>query len=335
MTPLGDENFVTIFDSAYLPQGIAMCESLTSVEPSSVIWVVCADAETYEILTRLGLEKVNPVSLDSLLSEELRELARTRSWVEFLWTLTPFLFGFIFGLAKEASRVTYVDADLFFFRSPSKVMADFQSSRAAILLTEHGFGPNKIPSLQFGRFNVQFVSITREGYKKIGKWWSEKCFEWCFARVKDGKYGDQGYLSEIPKLFPTEFFVAEPKSDFQGPWNADQFAPETALTYHFHGFRLLRFRRALLHRGTWAVPKAHHDSLYRAYLKAIAGSLNLIKDVRRKNGLVGPKQALDIKAIARFPYSSRDVPLIRRWYRNWRAFRGRQILARGPKRLIR
>ena len=64
---------------------------------------------------------------------------RSRSKAEYCWTLTPWSIQWALSADIEASRVTYLDADTYFLKSPSEIFHEFDLSGKSFLITEHGF----------------------------------------------------------------------------------------------------------------------------------------------------------------------------------------------------
>jgi hypothetical protein len=57
------EHFVTLFDSHYLPQGLALHESMERHLDDYVLWILCVDEKTYEVLSHLNLNRVGLLDL--------------------------------------------------------------------------------------------------------------------------------------------------------------------------------------------------------------------------------------------------------------------------------
>ena len=55
------EHFVTLFDSGFLPQGLALHASMLRHLPSFCLWVLCVDDRAHELLTRLALPHCRPL----------------------------------------------------------------------------------------------------------------------------------------------------------------------------------------------------------------------------------------------------------------------------------
>jgi hypothetical protein len=121
---------------------------------------------------------------------------------------------------------------------------------SSITILEHRFQPWNQYLAVSGRFNVSWVAFRRdeEGLACLTRWRGQ-CLEWCFARLEDGKMGDQKYLDTWPDEFKS-VHVLEHKGAGVAPWNfsnhrihvADgqvQIADSPLIFYHFHNFQWL------------------------------------------------------------------------------------------------
>jgi hypothetical protein len=243
-SPDRTEHFVTLFDSHYLPLGLCLHSSLQRQARPFHLWIVAVDDACADALARLVPADVTVVRLPEIESEALRSVKGGRSVGEYCWTLTPFLPSYVLARCPGLERVTYVDADLYFFESPTVLLEEFERSAKDVLITEHAFAPEHASYARFGRFCVQFVTFRNtEGARRVLAWWQARCTEWCFAREEDGKFGDQKYLDLWPEMFAQEVHVLAQTERTLAPWNVlhqSRSAGEVRpVFYHFHGLKIV------------------------------------------------------------------------------------------------
>lgn len=233
------EHFVTLFDSLFLPQGLALHLSMERHAGNYTLWILCVDDEVYGVLSKLDLPNVRLLQLSKLETPELLAVKSDRSKGEYCWTLTPFAPRFVFEADAEVPRVTYLDADLWFRKNPAPIFREFDASGKDVLITDHAYAPEYDQSGISGQYCVQFMTFSRNGGEVIRKWWEEKCVEWCFAKFEDGKFGDQKYLDDWPIRFADSVHVLTNKELLLAPWNAIRFPYGCAVAWHFHGLRIV------------------------------------------------------------------------------------------------
>lgn len=270
------EHYVTLFDSLFLPQALALHASLQRHAGAYTLWVLCMDDATSVALRGLRLDNVRPVPLSEVETPELLTAKRARTRGEYCWTLTPFTPRMVFDREPSARRVTYVDADVWLRRPPGPIFEALERSGKAVLITEHAYAVDRDQTETSGRFCVQFVTFERERGEVVRRWWAERCIEWCFARLEDGKFGDQKYLDDWPERFGPWVHVLERPEWMQGPWNTARFASREALAFHFHGLRLLRNRNVLL-SDVYPIPPQARSELYDPYLADLHAGLQRLE----------------------------------------------------------
>jgi hypothetical protein len=282
------EHYVTLFDSLFLPQGLALHISMERHIKDYTLWVLCVDDPVHEVLTKLNLPNVRLLQLSKLETTELLSVKPTRSKGEYCWTLTPFAPRFVFEADSALKRVTYIDADLWFRKNPASIFREFDVSGKHVLITDHAYAPEYDQSATSGQYCVQFMTFTREGGESVRKWWEERCLEWCYARPEDGKYGDQKYLDDWPERFVGLVHVLNDKGLTLAPWNAIRFPYAASIFYHFHGLRLTK-NRIVMFKG-YVIPRPTYKNIYLPYLRDFRESLSVLCQV----GIQRPIQA-DIK----------------------------------------
>jgi hypothetical protein len=266
------EHYVTIFDSLFLPQGLALHASMQRHAGEHRLWVVCVDDLAHETLVRLALPNCLPLRLADIETESLRAVKPSRSRGEYCWTLTPFAPKFVFDADPAARRATYVDADVWLRKPPTQIFAELEASGAHVLITDHGYAPEYDQSATSGQYCVQFMVFNRDEGEPVRQWWQDRCIEWCFARFEDGKFGDQKYLDDWPHRFGRLVHVLRRQELTQAPWNATRFPYSQAAIYHFHGLRLMPGRNLDL-GAAYALPKPLLQHVYEPYLADIADAV--------------------------------------------------------------
>ena len=103
----------------------------------------------------------------------------------------------------------------------------------------------------YGLYNVGFLSFRRDddGLRCL-QWWRDRCIEWCYCRIEDGRYADQRYLDDWPTRF-RNVTVLQHKGANLAPWGLAQYQVATygdqvrvdeqsLMFFHFHGLRRVR-----------------------------------------------------------------------------------------------
>jgi hypothetical protein len=275
--------FCTFFDMRYLSRGLALHESLSRLLADEFeLWILCMDAATHEFLRAANLEKVYLVKLEELerAFPDLTRVRGERKLVEYYFTCKPALIGFLLKTYPRIDRLTYLDADLYFFADHS--LLNEELSAASIAIVEHRFTSNLKALAVTGRYNAGWISIKRDstGLDCV-EWWRLRCVEWCYDTPDNGRYGDQGYFNEFSRLFNGVVSVAHKGANL-APWNIGNFRIELVdgkvvvdgeplVFFHFHGLRQL---------GRWVfdsgfngyqvrMDKTTKEKIYRPYVRLL------------------------------------------------------------------
>lgn len=238
------EHFCTLFDSYFLPQGLALYTSLQEHAREHRLWVLCMDKAVEKVLKKLSLPGMRCISLEEIETPELLTAKSNRTRAEYCWTLTPFLPRKIMEMDPTAERVTYVDSDCWFMNDPNLIFKEMDDAGKDVLITPHDYLPQYNKAEKNGIFCVQFMPFkrTKKGIEVI-TWWQEKCLEWCYSRFEPGRFGDQKYLDQWPVLFSDAVHVLINTRLTIAPWNLSRYKnvsdlKQVGCMYHFHSLRL-------------------------------------------------------------------------------------------------
>lgn len=266
--------FCTYFDSGYLVKGLALYRSLVRFASPFRLWVLCFDDLTYKTLQDLKLDEVVLISLKDFETgdEELLQAKANRSRIEYYFTCTPSLPLYVLKNYPKIDLITYVDADLFFFSDPSPIYEELGNN--SILIIGHRF-PSNLKHLEAtGIYNVGFLSFRNDDIAlQCLHWWRERCIEWCYDRLEDGRYADQKYLDDWPNRF-SGVVVLQHKGANLAPWNVANYSleldkgkvlidSEPIVFFHFHALRKTRW---LFWNPTLSNYEVRTDSLLKTFI---------------------------------------------------------------------
>lgn len=236
------EHFVTLFDRNFLVFGLALHRSLVDRAGDFCLWVVCMDTETEQRLDALRLPRLRVIPLREAETDALVAIRSGRTKGEYCWTMTPFSITTVFGRDPSVSRVTYVDADVYFFHDPRRLVQEMVDAGKHVMITDHSYDPRYDQTATSGRFCVQFMPFDRSSEAmQVCRWWQDRCVEWCFNRAEDGKFGDQKYLDEWPERFGDAVHILGAVEETLAPWNSSLLheTGRTPVLFHFHGLRFM------------------------------------------------------------------------------------------------
>ena len=235
----------TLFDSNYLPRGLALFNSLEDHTRDFTLWVLCLDKETEYSLKKINSRKVKCIPLNALEKSELNllEAKNNRGVFEYYFTCKAYL---MIHLLKtyEIEYLTYVDADIYFYSS----FKNYENyiHNYSIALSPHRF-PQKLERFNvYGKYNAGLISFRNddEGLRCLD-WWRGMCTDWCLDKLDNDRFADQKYLNKIPSIFNSVKIL-----DYVGinaaPWNIVNckvkceagkilLDDHLLLFYHFHG----------------------------------------------------------------------------------------------------
>jgi hypothetical protein len=269
------EHFVTLFNSKFLPQGVSLYSSMEEHIENFNLWVLCLDIDCFNLLKKLNFKNLTPVLLSDFETIDLLNVKTKRTFTEYCWTLTPFTFKFIFNLDIKIKRLTYIDADTFFFDNPQKIFNEMNVSKKNVLITPHNYSPFYDQSKTSGKYCVQFVSVERGQGQEIINDWEEKCIDWCFNRFEENKFGDQKYLDDWPIKFKDNVHVLYNKEYILAPWNVMSYSFHESIMFHFHGLRILKNSKFFI--GNYIIPNTYYNNIYKPYLKSLKKSIDILE----------------------------------------------------------
>jgi hypothetical protein len=212
----------TYFDRGFAIQGLALWRSLVAHDPTAILWVLALDDFTADLLRELAEPRLRVVALAEVEHGDpaLAAARGNRTRVEYYFTLSPCWPRWLLAAHPEIERVTYLDADLFFFASPAPIFAAMDAAGASVLITAHRFPAWLAHYERHGFFNVGVLVFRNDATGRAClDDWRERCLAWCYDRLEEGKYADQKYLDEWPAKWGGKLLVLDRPGVNLAPWN--------------------------------------------------------------------------------------------------------------------
>ncbi len=238
--------FATILDKNYITRAKVMFNSLveTSGNKVSKLFIFCLDDYVYDYFNDNDKIHVIKASELEVCFPELIKAKSNRSFVEYIFTLSPFLPLFILKNFPYVDRITSIDADLYFLSNPELIIGSLNSVQIGI--TPHSF-PNELKFLEkHGKYNVSFQSFPRTNNAfSCLYYWANSCIDYCGDEIDEfGRYADQKYLDNWFNMFDHVIDFPFPQIGL-APWNLkklnfkhDVFENGNIVFYHFHDFKI-------------------------------------------------------------------------------------------------
>lgn len=252
--------FATLFDKNYLSRALVMINSLleTNQEKNILFYVLALDQDVVEYFKYSKYVETITLQEIEISFPELKKAKDNRSYVEYLFTLSPFLPLYILLNKDNIARITTLDADLLFLSSPTVIIDKLGENKIGITL--HDF-PDLIKYLEtYGRYNVSFQSFPKTNNSiNCIKNWAKNCIEYSGDKLDEfGNFADQKYLDNWQLNF-ADVVDFETGCIGLAPWNIKKYnlkwvndtlyaSEKKVIFFHFHGFRIIDkncFRHAL------------------------------------------------------------------------------------------
>ena len=318
------EHFCTYFDHRFLPQGLALLESLRKRRKEFVLWVLCLDESCQQAVALLAAPEVRPIALSLLEAADpsLRQAKNNRSLIEYYFTCSPVWPLYLLGAHPEIRRITYLDADLFFFSDPQALLD--ATREASIAIIPHRFPVKQKERERFGRYNVGWISFRNDDHARAClRWWRQQCLEWCYDCVKPGRFADQKYLDEWPKRFK-HVQIIDHKGANLAPWNLGNYqvkeTPDAIMVddkplifFHFHGVKRIRSWLYDVQLAAYGLvlSGAVRRAIYRPYLQALEAGTFLAGRLFEGQGInAGSDSVIERRAASKGSWVDRwDQPM--------------------------
>jgi hypothetical protein len=247
------------------------------------------DDVTLQTLMKMNLEKASLIAISDFEDEELQRIKPSRTVAEYCWTCTPSLPLYVLRKEPALDMITYLDADLFFYSDPSPIYEEMGDH--SIFIIEHRF-PEHLKHLEAnGIYNVQMLAFRNNDHgRECLEWWRERCNEWCFYRLEDGKLGDQKYLDDWPTRFKG-VHVLQHEGAGVALWNVMKYRIERQdgrtlvdnvplIFYHFHQFQILtEGSYDFGDKGIYQLTPENIALIYQPYIQEIERSIAGVRRV--------------------------------------------------------
>ena len=211
-------NICTASDIKYLPQGLALYESLREHTKNFVLHYMCMDDESFNTIKKYQNESLVPyyvrdpdfhtqqqdviLNLTGPWHGDSRD-TRYSGYSYLCWSLASFFSNYLMN--KNIGDITYMDSDIF-FHDDFQIILDAIGDKQVGIFRHRQFPLSS--NRAEGLYNVGVVHF-KDGEigRKTLEWWSDAVLYQKHAHLAG--CGDQGYLNEFPALAEGNIFIDE------------------------------------------------------------------------------------------------------------------------------
>jgi len=273
-------SYCSIFDKNYLFQGLTVFKSLSHSSVDYTYYPLCMDNESYELLIKMNLEKMQPILVDEIMTEELYSVRQKTTKGQFCWVCQPIICQYILD-TYHAEIVIYLEADSLFFSDPEillREMIDYSVS-----LVPHNFSPEFDNSAVAGRYCVQFNAFRNdEKARGVLNYWKNNCFKYTDQKLE--VYPGQTCLDHWVDLFEGVKSIENIGAGV-APWNVNKFKVSAQngivyvdefpiVFYHFHQYG--RYTDGSHELGNYPYSKEVKQLIYSKYIAELNNVVKLV-----------------------------------------------------------
>lgn len=253
----------TLCSINYLGQAKTLGDSLRKSNPHVRFIIGLVDKNTEQadlsFLGDLEVLEVDKINLDGL-----DDMANRYSIVEFLTSVKPFYFNYLFKTYPSADKIIYFDPDIMVFSSLKELEDNLD--KYEIILTPHftnpirdKFLPTEKHTYSTGVFNLGFLALSRgDNSQALINWWEEKLRYECILDLTRGFFVDQLWMNLAPAYFDKVFI--EKKAGYNmAHWNLhERQLSETGEGYFVNGEKLVFYHFSHYNPGKPEQIAAYH-----------------------------------------------------------------------------
>ena len=216
----------TLSDKNYAIFGLALYESLLKSGPNNfILYYLCLDNETYELIDSIDAQNIQPISIEELKSSPDFDVLQNNTIYTpmssdasntYCFALASFLSEYLVS-KFQLPDIFYADADVMFYHDIQTMHDAVSQKSVGIILHRH----NQVGDY-VGGYNVGIIYFKNDdvGYNCL-KWWRDCVMnpanEW-FSEY--GNCGDQKYLEAFEPLFGKEnIYIMDDTVGHGAPWN--------------------------------------------------------------------------------------------------------------------
>jgi len=213
----------TIIAKNYLPQALALRDSVQKVYPGRQLKILVSDGVIKNQSPLEGIDWFSPFDL-SVDSKSLTQMYSYYDLFEISTALKPFFLRKLLE-QEDVASVTFLDPDVVLF---DRIDQAFQiAQQESVVLCPHRLTPSNLKSnfyhelvfLKYGVFNLGFISVGRNSIDML-EWWGERTKWFCSRYANEVWFTDQKWVDLVPALFSNSVI-----RDFGfnvAPWNIDE-----------------------------------------------------------------------------------------------------------------